>query len=133
MKKIVKTFLIITISLKITEIVLNNINFENSWQTLLMAGLGLTIFELFLKPVAKILLLPINLITLGTLRWLINVLGLFITTTFINGFILLNYTFPGINWNGIVLPTKSFGIIISYIITALFFNLTTSVLEWLFK
>ncbi len=133
MKKVLKIFLIITISLKITEIVLKNIQFENSWQTLLVAALALTIFELFLKPIAKILLLPINLITLGTLRWVINVLGLFIVTTFVQGFKITNYTFPGLNWNEIILPSKNFGLIFSYIITALFFNLIISISTWIFK
>lgn len=133
MKKILKTFIIITISLKITEIVLGNIYFETPWQTLLVAGAGLTIFELFLKPIAKILLLPINLITLGALRWVINVLGLFIATTFIDGFRVTKYVFPGINWNGITFPTNTFNLILSYIIVALFFNLVISILANILK
>ncbi len=133
MKKLLKTFLIITISLKITEIVLGNIQFETAWQTLLLAGAALTIFELFLKPIAKILLLPINLLTLGTLRWIINVLGLFVATTLIEGFSLTRYTFPGLNWNEIVFPSHNFNLIISYIIVALFFNLIMSILSQLLK
>jgi uncharacterized membrane protein YvlD (DUF360 family) len=133
MKKILKTFIIITISLKITEIVLGNIYFETPWQTLLVAAAGLTLFELFLKPIAKILLLPINLITLGALRWVVNVLGLFIVTTFVDGFRLSQYNFPGVNWNGINLPAHTFNLLFSYIIVALLFNLIVSILGNILK
>ena len=45
--------------------------------TLLMAALVIAAVNLFVRPVINLLLLPINLVTLGMFRWVSNLVTLF--------------------------------------------------------
>ncbi len=133
MKKILKTTFITFLALRITSFIIITLTFNQGLKTLICASLALTGFEYLLKPIAKILFLPINLLTLGTLRWVIDVIGLYLITIFVDGFNLSAYYFPGINWQGIVLPAINFSIIPTYIITALLINLNITLISWLIK
>jgi len=133
MKRILRTIVYSLLALKITSLIIDTLSFQKGFKTLILASLALTGFEYLLKPIAKILFLPINLLTLGTLRWVINVIGLYLVTMFVDGFSLSAYSFPGINWQGVVLPAINFSLIPTYILTALFINLNISFIHWLFK
>ncbi len=133
MRKILKAVLISLLSLKLTGFIIGSLTFEQSLRTLVMAALALTGFEYLLKPIAKILFLPINLLTLGTLRWVIDVIGLYLITIFVDGFKLTAYNFPGLNWQGLVIPPISFSLIPTYILTALVINLSITFISWILK
>lgn len=133
MKKIFKTTLINLIALKVTTVLINTLTFEQGIKTLALAGLALTGFEYLLKPIAKILFLPINLLTLGTLRWVINVIGLYLVTIFVDGFSLSPYHFPGLEWQGLVIPEVNFSLIPTYILASFLINLNITLISWLLK
>ncbi len=133
MKKILKTTLISLIALKISAWIITSLHFEQGPKSLVLAALALTGFEYLIKPIAKILFLPINIITLGTLRWVINVIGLYLVTIFVKGFNLSAYYFSGFNWQGIVIPPINFSLIATYVITALLINLNITLITWLLK
>ncbi len=133
MKKILKTTLISLIALRTTALIIDSLNFAQGLRSLLFAALALTGFEYLLKPIAKILFLPINILTLGTLRWIINVIGLYLVTIFVDGFSLSPYNFPGLEWQGVVVPAVSFGLIPTYILTSLLINLNVTLVTWILK
>lgn len=133
MKKIIKITFINLIALKITAGIIDSLVFEQGLKTLILASLAITGFEYLLKPIAKVLFLPINLITLGTLRWIINVIGLYLVTIFVEGFGLSAYQFPGVEWQGLVIPSINFSLIPTYILTSLIINLMISLIGWIFK
>lgn len=56
------------------------------YSTLVIAGVVLGLLQLFVRPVLKLLLLPINIITLGIFSWLINVFILWLATVIVPGF-----------------------------------------------
>ena len=56
------------------------------YATLVGAGLVLALLQIFVRPILKILLLPINIVTLGLFSWLINVLILWLVTMIVPGF-----------------------------------------------
>src|SRR3990167_8812335 len=91
---------------------------------------GLTIDN---QPIIKLLLLPINLLTLGLFSWVVNVITLFLLTYFIKGVAILAYTFPGISYQGFIIPQMHFNLIISYVITSLVLSLTHLTLIWLVR
>jgi len=133
MKKLLKTITINIIALRATALIIPSVYFDSGFKTIIFASLALTLFEYFLKPIAKILFLPINLLTLGTLRWIINVIGLYLTTSFVNGFSINQYCFPGINWQGLIVPPVKLSLLITYVIVSLIINLIVVILRWLFK
>jgi uncharacterized membrane protein YvlD (DUF360 family) len=133
MKKILKTLFIWFLALKITSLLITSISFNNNVKTTIIAAAALAGFEYLIKPIANILFLPINLLTLGTLRWIINVIGLYLITIFINGFTISKYYFPGINWQGLIIPSISFSLIATYILSAFLLNLIFNLFHWLLK
>jgi len=133
MKKILKTTLISLIALKTTALIIDSLIFAQGLRSLLLAALALTGFEYLLKPIAKILFLPINILTLGTLRWIINVIGLYLVTIFVEGFSLSAYNFSGITWQGVIIPAVRLGLIPTYILTSLLINLNITLVTWIFK
>lgn len=101
MKKFLKFTLLFYFTLHIVGELIRNLHFQNGIWTILEVSLILTIFELFLKPIIKILLLPINILTLGLFRIIINTLGiylaLFLITTFTTSdFWIYAYHFTGL-------------------------------------
>ena len=133
MKKLLRTIVINIAALWVVASIITSLRFQSGWKTIFWAALGLTIFEYLLKPLAKILFLPINILTLGTLRWIINVIGLYLVAISIEGFSIDPYYFPGINWQGLVVPPIKFSLFLTYIIASLMINLVITTLGWLFK
>ncbi len=56
------------------------------WSTLVVAGLVLAVLQMFVRPILKLLFLPINIITLGIFSWIINVFILWLATQIVPGF-----------------------------------------------
>lgn len=133
MKRIIRYWFIYLLSLLFVSSIITSINFAGGWQTIGLVSLLITIFELILKPIIKILLLPINILTLGLARSLINVVGLYLITSLVNGFRITAYTFPGINWNGFSAPPAKLSLLLTYIIISLFLNITFSIILWIVK
>jgi len=92
MKKFLRLFLIIIFCLVTENEIWKNLSFSPNISTLIKVALVITIFEIILKPIIKILLLPINILTLGTIRIVINTLGLYLAAFLIEGFKVNNFT-----------------------------------------
>lgn len=78
MKSLIRSFVYYFLGLQLAINYLPGIKVQGGWQTLLSAAATLTIFNLLVKPILKLLFLPINLLTLGMFRWLINVIILYL-------------------------------------------------------
>jgi len=132
MKKILKYWFITSLSLLAISQLGHSFFFGQGYLTVVEAALFLTLFEYFLKPIVKLLFLPINLLTLGALRWLIDVLALFLAATFIQSFQIQNFIFNGMAVNGFIIPSFNFSGFFAYVISAFWLNLAISILRWLF-
>lgn len=88
MKKILKYTLYLAFALVIENAVFTNLTFNPQIETIIKVAIILAIFELILKPIIKVLLLPITFLTLGLFRIVINTLGLYLATFLIPGFVL---------------------------------------------
>jgi putative membrane protein len=92
------------------------LNFTGGIATLLEVSLIFTIFELILKPIIKILLLPINILTLGFFRIIIDTLGLYLALLFISSFTTNDFWIFSYHLTGILaVLTTSF--IINFVFT----------------
>lgn len=100
MKKFLRFILIITFVLVTENQIFNNLVFKDNTLTVLKVALVLTVFELLLKPIIKLLLLPINILTLGTIRIVINTLGLYLSIYFLNDFQVKNISFYQFRFEG---------------------------------
>lgn len=86
MKKFLKFILLFTFALITENQIWHNLNFNYIPLTIIKVALILAIFELLLKPVIKILLLPINILTLGLIRSVIDTLGLYLAIFILDDF-----------------------------------------------
>lgn len=100
MKKILKLVLITTFVLVTINQIWGNLVFENNALTIIKVALILALFELILKPIIKILLLPINILTLGLIRIVIDTLGLYLAVFLLPDFQVNNINISNINFNG---------------------------------
>lgn len=96
---------------------------DNVWG-MLSAGFTLAIMMIILKPLISLILLPVNILTLGLLAWFVNVIVLYLWTVLVPQVTLRPWTFPGLSWGGFVVPTASVSytwtlIIVSLVITAI--------------
>lgn len=132
MKALLRSFVITTVSLWIvSQIAVGGINFGEGTSTLLLAGLALGIVNLLVSPLINLLLLPLNLITLGTMRWITNVITLYLTTLIVPGFSITGFTFPGFSDFGFVIPTVTLGGLSAFIVISILLSFISHFLFWL--
>lgn len=119
MKKILRFTLILAFALITHNQIWQNLFFENNVITIIKVAVILAIFELLLKPIIKILLLPINLLTLGTIRIVINTLGLYLAIFLIGDFQVNNIFLPRTQWQGINIPQFQFQSFFAFLVSSL--------------
>jgi putative membrane protein len=133
MKKHLRSFLISFFALWLAAYFLKGVSYSGGWQTLGLAALALTLINLLIKPLIKLLLLPINLITLGAFRWLVNVIVLYLVTLLIPQFQIKPFVLTGFAYQGFVVPTISLGTFWAYVVTSLVVSLVSTFFYWLAK
>lgn len=132
MKKYFKdTFINLSGLFSVTLIMKEALTFSRGWETLLVAAAGLTVLNHLVKPIIKLIFLPINLITLGMFRWLTNVVILFLLTTFVGSFQINQFQFPGLHYQGSFLPPMQLGFFWTLTLTSFLLSLLTSFYYWL--
>lgn len=98
MKSLVRSALVTIFSILILTWLFPQVSVANT-VTLILAGLVLSILNLTIRPILKILFLPINLITLGIFGWVINVLIVYIALWLVPGFTIQEITLLGFTLN----------------------------------
>lgn len=118
MKKVLRFTLIFVFALITANQFLGNLIFNQDPLVIIQAALILAIFEIILKPIVKILFLPINLITLGLFRIVINTLGLYLAVFLLNNFRINNISLPTQNIFGVIIPPMQFAGFWAYLATS---------------
>lgn len=102
-------------------------------KTFFTAALIWLLLNKIVKPIIKLLLLPINLITLNLFSWLINVATLFLLQIFADGIKIETFQFPGLSQNGFTLPPFYINLFFSYLLTAFLLNTLHTFIVWLIR
>lgn len=132
-KKKLRLFLINFFALWLIARLLAGVQFIGGYQTIALTALVLTLAGFLIKPLVKILLLPINLLTLGAFRWLINVITLWLVTLIVPQFTITSFLFPGFVWQGFVIPSMDIGTFWVFVLASLIISLTTTLVLWIIK
>lgn len=93
-----KSILITGITLAILTWILPAVGFS-SFVTLIIASVVLTILYTLVRPVLKVLFLPVNIITLGLFSGIINIFLLWLSTYLVPGFHIQNIVIYGTQFN----------------------------------
>lgn len=131
MKALLRYFLINLVSLWITTDVIKGLTYIGGFKSLLLGAAVFTIINFLLVPLIKVLLLPLNLLTLGLFAWLTNVLALYALTALYPAFSLHPYYFPGYQLNGYTIPAVDLSTLLVVIVSAFMIGIITHFLHWL--
>jgi putative membrane protein len=83
--KIILNWVLISVSVFVTTKIISGIVVDPIWVALVV-GACLTLFNMFIKPIIKVLTLPLNILTLGLFSLVINSVLFWYLGTFIKGF-----------------------------------------------
>lgn len=131
MKSILRSIIINTGSIFLTSKIISGLSFGDNWQILFWAALALTLINLLVKPILRILTLPINLITLGVFSWVIDVILIYLVTIIIPGFRVEAFYFPGVSSGGFSIPAFHVSILFSYLICTIMISFAANFFSWL--
>lgn len=133
MKRILRHFVIDTVSIYLVSSVASGLMFEKGIETLLLTGLGLTIASLIAKPIINILMLPLNLLTFGLFRWVSSVVVLYLVTLIVPGFKILGFNFGGYSSIWFDIPSLALAGALAFLAFSLLHSLFSSFIYWLIK
>ncbi|MBI4058639.1 phage holin family protein [Candidatus Microgenomates bacterium] len=133
-RPLIRSFAVTAISLwAAATLAGGGIVFSQGTNTFAIATLALSIANHFIKPFLNLLLLPINLISLGLFRWVTNVVLLYVVTLVVPGFKIMFFNFSGFVWQGISIPAFNVSGIIALLAVSFVISFITSFIHWLFK
>jgi putative membrane protein len=105
-RRLVYMWIFNVVALFACEQLIDGIEFSGNFGTLVLTGLVFALVNLLLKPAAKLLALPVIIITLGIALFFINILMLYITDWIVPGFDITHFgaavwatiVIWGVNW-----------------------------------
>lgn len=131
MKKFLRIFLATTAAIYLCDRYIGGISYSNDWRVLIMAAVVLTGANLVIKPIVKLITLPINLLTLGFFSSFINALMLYLVTYIVPKFSVNPFDFSGFAYKGIIVPQIHFTNIWAYVLIAAIISWIVSLIRWL--
>ncbi|MFH1863652.1 MAG: phage holin family protein [bacterium] len=133
MKRVLRHYVINSVTLYLISMLTEGIILEKGIESLLLAGVGITLVYMLIKPLINLLLLPINLITFGLFRWVSSAVALYLVTLVVPGFKITRFFLAGFSTQWFDIPTISLGGILSFVAFSLLISLLSSFLLWLVK
>ncbi len=131
MKGILRSFLVHLIILWAIATYIGGILYGGQFQTLAMGALALTAVDTLIKPLVNLLLLPFNLVTLGTFRWISSVFTLYISTLLVPGFSVVAFKYPGLVSNWFIIPPIDLSLFGAYVAISILISICVSLVFWI--
>ncbi len=132
-RRALKYFLINSVTLYLLSLAISGMVFEKGFTTVVLAGVGLTVASLVIKPIINVLLLPINLVTFGLFRWVSYAVTFYVITLVVPGFKIVEFVFHGLNSNWITIPSLALSGVLAVIAFSFITSIVSSLLDWLLK
>lgn len=133
MRGIVKNITFNSISLFVLTEFVSGVKITGGYQTLIAAGIILTVLNMIVKPIINIFSLPLNMVTLGLFSFITNAILLYLLTIFAPSVTVSSFTFSGISWSGFIVPMMSFNTLTAFIVSAAVLALIINFFKWLTK
>lgn len=94
----------------------------------LKAGIALTILFVIVRPLMKIIFLPLNLLTFGLFSFFLYIFSLHLFASFYGFFIIKPWDFPGVSFLFLSIPAAHIGYFQNLVLSS--FSLS-SIISWL--
>lgn len=131
MKRLLRVFLFNGIGLYLIDFLLPGLVIEGGLETFSVVVLALTVISHLVKPLANLILAPINLLTLGMMGFLLMALSFYFLTFVIVQLRLLPWHFPGFEYSGFMIPAYEVGPVLTAILAALGLSIVHGFFNWL--
>lgn len=132
-RKFLKSWFIDGVALGCTGWLFKGLSVSYNLGDFFLASLALTLVNLIIKPIFNLIFLPINIITLGLLRWLKTVASLGLTVYLIDSLTLNTFYFPGLKMSNLSLAPFTTNLFISLIISSFIYEGLKRFIFWLLK
>ncbi len=131
MKSLARSFVFNVFALQLAVSLIPGVSYEGGLKTLVLAAVVLAIFNLLVKPIINLLFLPINLLTLGMFRWVVNVIILYLLTIVVSQFKIEGFDFPGLFLYQLSLPSVFINTFWTTVLTSFFLSFVLGFLDWI--
>lgn len=95
-----------------------------------IAAVTLSLLQTLVRPLLELILLPVNLLTLGMFRWVSSVAVLWLMVKIVPGISVLPYHFAGFSSRGIVVPALDLTAFWSIVASAFLLSSISAVIDW---
>lgn len=111
LKHYLRLLIITAISFYVAYTLIPTIDIGSDIQNIYLVIGGLLAVSLVIKPIFSLILLPINILTLGSLSLILNTATIFTYTKFLPAFSISPYYFPGIQIQGFIIQPSDLSLI----------------------
>ncbi|OGH20621.1 MAG: hypothetical protein A3D74_04410 [Candidatus Levybacteria bacterium RIFCSPHIGHO2_02_FULL_37_13] len=133
MKNKLTNFLLYAFALFILTLILPGVKISGGIPTYIIGGVVLSLMFLIIKPVLNIVTLPLNLITLGSFSFFINVIILYLLTVFVPSISISSFAFSGIKFAGFIVPKLYVNTFFAFVLASLLLSFIFTSLTWLIR
>lgn len=131
MKRLLRVFLFSLFALFVTSNLVGGLEVGDDPQTYVAGAAALAFLYLFIKPILRLLFLPVNLASLGLLSWVVNVAVLYLLTMIIPKIKITAWDFPGYSYQGFAIPPYSLSPTATFVFVSLTLSIIINFLLWL--
>lgn len=131
MKSLIRSFVFNIFALQLAASFIPGVSYNGGLKTISLAGLTLALFNLLIRPIINLFLLPINLLTLGMFRWVVNVIILYLLTLIIPNFMIHGFKLAGFSFASFVIAPVFVNAFWNTILTSFFLSFVLGFLYWL--
>lgn len=133
MRHYLKSLIITAMVLYITYSLIPTINLGTDPKNVLIIIGGYWILSHIVNPIFSLVLLPLNFITFGLISFLFNLAFIFALLNFLPGFSIFPYTFPGLNYQGVILQSVKLALVPTIIATTATITILQKILHIVFE
>lgn len=130
MKRILKTILVTGATLWLLQRYYSGVTIKDI-ETLILATIALILANLLVRPLIKLITLPLNLLTLGFFSWFANIFTFYLVVRIVSGFSLSTTYFPGFSWGNVSIAPTELSRFATLVIATFLFSFIYRFLVWL--
>jgi len=121
------------VSFYATQALIAGFRIDLNWKSYLISAIIFLLFNMLVSPIIKLLLLPINLLTLGLFRWLTQVLIIYLFDVLYTGITISSYYFSGYSNGLFALPAGNLAVFWVYCLSALVMSVSYNLVSLLLQ
>lgn len=129
MRSLIVRVLGTALSFYITACLVKGFQLDATWVSYITASAIFVILNWLILPLVKLLLLPINLLTLGLFRWVASVIVLYFFDLIYSGLAISSYYFSGFSTGWIAIPAGNVSLFWTLIFSSLSISLSYSLIS----